>query len=350
MNKKILLVSSFLLIAGCFLVSFFVMSAKTSRPAMASLIIPPDTISTPPSNILDPNPKLVTISVPDSQASTDPSNITMLFLGDIMLGRYVRTLMEKSGDLNYPFLKAKTTTGPGANFLNGYFDRVIANLEGPIVPVPNRAQTGTNFGFAPDTGKILKQNGIDLVSLGNNHTLDQGQKGYDSTKKYLNEAQLPFFGHPILPTEADTHIETIKGKTFAFVGFHDATRRLDDNGARALLQKIDPQVDYMIVFIHWGPEYQKNPSARQVQLAHLFIDHGADLVIGHHPHIPQTREQYKGVEIVYSLGNFIFDQYWSDMTQHGLTIEAIFSTDRANKAVQLVEHPVDLPKSQPRWK
>lgn len=279
-----------------------------------------------------------------------PQYIKMLFVGDVMMGRFVRTLMERNKNLDYPFEKARPTDGPHANFLRGYFDRVIANLEGPIVPVPNRSQTGTNFGFAPDTGEIVKRNGINIVSIANNHTLDQGQKGFDSTIKYLKEAGLPFFGHPILPTEADVHIETIKGKRFAFVGYHDATRRLDDAAAAELIQKVDPQVDYTIVYIHWGPEYQKNPSARQVQLAHLFVDHGADLVIGHHPHIPQTREQYKGVEIVYSLGNFIFDQYWSEMTQKGLTVEVVFSTDPSNRTIQIFEHPVDLPKSQPRWR
>ncbi len=292
---------------------------------------------------------LIAAEMPAEQKLTElpqKKYIKMLFLGDIMMGRYVRTLMEKSKNLDYPFLEAQKNS----TFLQGYFDRVIANLEGPIVPVPNRAQTGTNFGFAPDTAEIIKRNGIDLVSIANNHTLDQGQKGYESTKKYLNEAELPFFGHPILPTEADTYRETIDNKTFAFVGFHDATRRLDDNGARTLLQKIDSQVDYLIVFVHWGPEYQKNPSARQQQLAHLFIDNGADLVIGHHPHIPQTRETYNGVAIIYSLGNFIFDQYWSDMTQHGLTVEAVFSTNPNDKTIQIFEHPVDLPKSQPRWK
>lgn len=286
------------------------------------------------------------------KAIPPPKYIKMLFLGDIMMGRYVRTLMEKNKDLDYPFKKARdtTTTSKSANFLHGYFDRVIANLEGPIVPIPNRSQTGTTFGFAPDTAEIIKRNGVDLVSIANNHTLDQGQKGLESTKKYLTETGLPFFGHPILPTEQDVLIETIYNKKFGFIGFHDATRRLDDVASRSLLQRIDPQVDYMIVFIHWGPEYQKNPSKRQQQLAHLFVDSGADLVIGHHPHIPQTREIYKNTEIVYSLGNFIFDQYWSDMTQHGLTIEAVFSTDPTDHIIQLYEHPIDLYKSQPVWR
>ncbi len=276
--------------------------------------------------------------------------IKLLFLGDIMLGRYVRTLMNKNHDQNYAFAKAHPSTGPGTNFLKSYFDRVIANLEGPIVPNPNNAQTGTNFGFAPDTAQIIKNNGIDIVTVANNHTLDQGQKGFASTLEYLLQAKIKYFGHPILPIESDTLYETISGKKFAFIGFHDATHHLDDQAAAKLIQKISPSVDYTIVAIHWVIEYKKTPSPRQQQLAHLFIDSGASLIIGHHPHIPQTTEIYNGAPIVYSLGNFIFDQYWSDATQHGLTIEAVFSTDPLDRTIQIFEHPIDLYKSQPIWK
>lgn len=281
--------------------------------------------------------------------SQDTSQIKLLFLGDVMLGRYVRTLMEKAHDLNYPFAKAHATTGPGANFLDGYFDSVIANLEGPIVEIPNRAQTGMSFGFAPDTAEIIKRNGIDTVTIANNHMLDKGDKGLTSTRRYLEEAGMKFFGHPILPAEQDVLIEIIKGKKFGFIGFHDATRRLDDAAATALIKKIAPQVDYTVVVIHWGIEYQKNPSQRQQTLAHEFIDAGASLIIGHHPHIPQTIETYKNVPIIYSLGNFIFDQYWSEKTQKGMTIEADFSTNPADKSIRIIEHPIDLHHSQPRW-
>lgn len=339
MNKKILLLSSLLMVAGIFIGSVKVWSSVNTVVATSSLSAP--SLSVVPADL---EPTLTPIPRKASE------NIKMLFLGDIMLGRYVRTLMEKNGDLNYPFLKAKTTTGPGANFLNGYFNRVIANLEGPILPVPNRAQTGMSFGFAPDTAKIVKQNGIDIVSIANNHTLDQGERGFTSTEKYLKEGGLAFFGHPILPTEQDVLIETIHGKKFAFIGFHDAVHRLDDVAARALIAKIDSQVDYAIVVIHWGIEYKKTNSPRQQQLAHAFIDAGADLIIGHHPHVVQNREIYKGVPIVYSLGNFIFDQFWSAETQRGMAIEAVFSTDPQDRSIQLFEHPYDLPKSQPTWR
>ncbi len=342
MNKKILLLGALLLVAGMFAASFFVMNNKVKISEKVVQTINEVAASSYPGPTLTP--------MPAEKLTQDDQQIKLLFLGDIMLGRYVRTLMEKSGDLNYPFLKAKTSAGPGANFLNGYFDRVIANLEGPILPVPNRAQTGMSFGFAPDTAKIVKQNGVDIVSIANNHTLDQGERGLTSTQQYLKEAGLAFFGHPMLPTEQDVLRQTIRGKTFAFIGFHDATHRLDDVAARSLIAKINPTVDYTIVVIHWGIEYEKTNSPRQQQLAHDFIDAGADLVIGHHPHVVQNQEMYKGVPIVYSLGNFIFDQFWSAETQKGMAIEADFSAATDDHSIQLIEHPLDLPHSQPVWR
>jgi len=279
---------------------------------------------------------------PDLNLMEGSRHIKLLFLGDVMLGRYVRTLMEKKSH-DYPFELVRES------LLSDKFDRVIANLEGPIVEVPNRAQSGTNFGFAPDTAKILKRNGIDIVSIANNHTLDQGEKGFESTKKYLAENAVEFFGNPILPTESEVLIKEINNKTFAFVGFHDAVRRLDDKKAIDLVKKIDPQVDHVIIFIHWGQEYKKTPSQRQRELARAFIESGADLIIGHHPHVTQTIEDYKGVHIVYSLGNFIFDQYWSRETQKGTAIEAVFSSSTGDDSIQLFEHPIDLPESRPKW-
>lgn len=316
---------------------------REDSPQFTAMASPPPT-STESTSTSNPAPQAITL------ASADDNHIKLLFLGDMMLGRYVRTLMEKTKNLNYPFLLARTTEGPGAHFLSGYFDNVIANLEGPILDIPNRSQTGMSFGFAPDTAQIVKRNGIDIVTIANNHTLDQGEKGLISTKKYLQEAALDFFGHPILPTESDVLIKTIKGKKFAFIGFHDAVRRLDVPAAIALIEKISPQVDYTIIVIHWGVEYKKTPTVRQQELAHKFIDSGADLIIGHHPHIVETSEIYKGVPIYYSLGNFIFDQYFSTETQKGLGVEAVFSTEPNNSTIKIFEHPYDIIRSQPQWK
>lgn len=287
--------------------------------------------------------------------------ISMLFLGDIMLGRYVRTLMEKNKNLDYPFEKLTPFLQARA------FDAVIANLEGPIIDKPVRSQTGMTFGFAPDTAEIIKRNSIDIVTIANNHTLDQGKKGLESTKKYLDTAGVLYFGHPIMPDRNDVLIQEYAAHTtssaapdspltIAFIGFHDATRKLDLPAAIQLIKEIDPTVDAVVVVIHWGIEYQQKPSKRQQELAHAFIDAGADLIIGHHPHIVQTDETYRGVPIIYSLGNLIFDQYFRADTQEGLAVEVQWQPNTATATTAdptkrftpvIIKHPYKLPKSQP---
>lgn len=279
---------------------------------------------------------------PKTSKAPESRPIRMLFFGDMMLGRHVRTLIDRNG-ADSIFAKIRE----GNTYFDGYYDLVIANLEGPIVSNPIYHETGTTFGFAPDTAKIIKENKIGIVGIANNHTLDRGQKGFMETKKYLKEAGVEFFGHPVFPETEDILIKEIRGKKFAFIGLHDATRRLDEKQAAVLIGQYDKKVDAVIIYIHWGTEYVKNPNDRQKSLAHLFIDSGADLIIGHHPHWIQTRENYKGVEIFYSLGNFIFDQYWSDPTQHGLAVAVEWPNGQAPAIFD--EMPLSLYKSMPTW-
>jgi poly-gamma-glutamate capsule biosynthesis protein CapA/YwtB (metallophosphatase superfamily) len=84
------------------------------------------------------------------------------------------------------------------------------------------------------------------------------------------------------------------------------------------IKKNKPQVDILIVSFHWGIEYAQEPASWQIELAHQVIEAGADLILGHHPHVIQKVEDYHGNKIVYSLGNFIFDQPWSETTKKGL--------------------------------
>ena len=93
------------------------------------------------------------------------------------------------------------------------------------------------------------------------------------------------------------------------------------------IKNLRPYSDYLIVYAHWGNEYETTPTSQQTDLAHSFIDAGADFIIGSHPHVVQTKEEYKGKMIYYSLGNMVFDQYFSTETQKGLLIEADINTD-----------------------
>lgn len=250
----------------------------------------------------------------DEPVDLKPKQANMLFLGDMMLGRHVRTLMDRNG-LDYPFAKLP------ADFFQGY-DMVIANLEGPITERFVTGGTSMIFGFPPDTAKILKEHGITTVTLGNNHTLNRGETGFDETEKYLAEQGIEFFGEQDGESwEESVLSKEVNGVKIAFISLHDAERDIDQNAALEIVKKADPLHDYVFVLPHWGVEYQHKANERQKNLAHEWIDSGADIVIGHHPHVVQNMEAYNGKPIFYSLGNFIFDQYFSTDTQEELALK-----------------------------
>ena len=247
-------------------------------------------------------------------AGKNNSSITFLGFGDMMLGRYVRTLMDSNG-MSYPFEKIK-------NELNG-IDYIFTNLEGPIKEVKVATQKSISFRFKPDIIWPIKDTGINIVSIANNHALDQGWGGRSDTMKFLKEAGIHYFGHPKNEAEGNAYIGQVGDKTVAFIGFDDTIFKIDGDRAGQIIKELDMIADYVIVSVHWGREYIHQPTERKKWLAHLFIDSGADAVIGHHPHVVQTIEIYNGKPIFYSLGNFIFDQYFSQDTQEGLGVGLI---------------------------
>lgn len=261
--------------------------------------------------------------------------ITLVAFGDVMLGRHVRTLMDANG-MNYPFLNIGDLKGS---------DFVHANFEGPIREYPVATSKSISFRFKSDVIWPLKESGINIVTIANNHALDQGWQGREETKKFLNEAGVRYFGHPKNESDDNVYIGEVAGKRVAFIGYDDTIFRVEDNSARELISGLEGQVDYTIVSIHWGAEYKHQPLQRKEYLAHLFVDSGADLVVGHHPHVVQTMEVYNGVPIFYSLGNFVFDQYWSLDTQEGLGIGVELYEDK--QIIYL--YPYKLPQSQPEF-
>ncbi len=261
--------------------------------------------------------------------------VTLTGFGDVMLGRHVRTLMDQNG-LDYPFGNIGDLKGT---------DFVHANLEGPIKEFAVPTSKSISFRFKPDVVWPLKDSGINIVTIANNHALDQGWNGRDDTKKFLNQAGIRHFGHPKNTKDDNVYIGEIADKKVAFIGYDDTIFKVDGNSARELITELEDEVDLTVVSIHWGAEYKHQPLQRKVYLAHLFADSGADLVIGHHPHVVQTMEIYNDVPIFYSLGNFVFDQYWSLDTQEGIGIGAEFYDDRQ----VLYLYPYKLPNSQPEF-
>lgn len=272
-------------------------------------------------DIANKNPveKLQTSVIPKNKTTIsqdknlEDENLTILAFGDIMLGRYVRVLMDLKGK-DYVF------SGMPENFLEGY-DVIFGNLEGPIKGAGRKGGTSMVFSFNEDIAQFLKNWGFNLVSIANNHAVDQGWEGRKTTIEALNNAKLGWCGHPSETDPSSVYYGKAGDKKFAFVCFQDITFNLNDEAAVKLIKEIHPNVDYLIVSVHWGYEYKHTPDLKkQVHPGRAFIDAGADAVIGHHPHVVQSFEVYRGHFIFYSLGNFVFDQYWSKDTQEELAL------------------------------
>ncbi len=270
--------------------------------------------------------------------SPPPAELKILAFGDMMLGRYVATLMDRHGK-DYIFEKLLDEDG------NFFWDSDIvhANLEGPIKGQGTKGGTSMVFSFSENVAPFLKENGFNVLSIANNHSLDQGWSGRESTISALDDAGVGWCGHP---TEADPKsvyygqidTEDDTSATYAFVCFQDVSNRLNSENALALIEDVSEKVDYLIVSVHWGYEYKNKPSLHlQVEPGRAFVDAGADLVIGHHPHVVQTFEIYKDRFIFYSLGNFVFDQYWSQGTQEGLAIGVVLK-DLGDKRIEKIAY------------
>ncbi len=249
---------------------------------------------------------------------TPSTDINLFFTGDVMLGRSIHSFYKKQIDPFWPFspsiVKALTDA-----------DLSIINLESPFAE--NCTPTDSGMKFCAESSQIesLIHSGIDIANLANNHIGNQGLTGIQFTTNLLEKnnfgvigLQKPFF-------------KTVKNQKIAFVSFNDippfepGVSKLSESFLVDQINQATASAKIVIAIFHWGVEYQSKPSSRQVRFAHLAIDSGASAVIGHHPHWVQSSETYKGKPIFYSLGNFIFDQFWSANTKKGLTVRLTIS-------------------------
>lgn len=237
---------------------------------------------------------------------------TILFVGDMMFDRGVEYLMNKNS-FYYPFEKI-------CDFLKK-FDFVIGNLEGAIVENPPKFHRRSfSFAFSPDILEPITFCNFNLFSLANNHSLNMGNNGFEEMKKILKNADIGFVGCPVKCDYEDVILEK---NDIIFLGFNKTFDYAfsDDEIIEFVKQarKFHPE-KFMIVMCHWGQEYKLKSSVAQQNLARKIIDNGCDLIIGHHPHVVQEIEIYNKKLIFYSLGNFIFDQYFSEAVEQSLGI------------------------------
>lgn len=253
--------------------------------------------------------------------------IKILFVGDMMFDRYIREGVEKygRGDYDYIFGQIKDNLAE--------YDLVVGNLEGPITN-KSSVSVGTamdekknlKFTFDPAVAKALAENNIKLVDLGNNHILNQETDGLVQTKKYLDEAGVEYFGDTG-SDESPTLVKNIGGTKIGFVNYNYS---LAGSFERAVedIKTLKTKSDLIVVCPHWGTEYKVGDPGQNIRNeAYQLIDAGADLIIGGHPHVIEDSEIYKNKKIYYSLGNFIFDQYFQKETKEGLGVEVLIKPD-----------------------
>jgi len=264
--------------------------------------------------------------------------LKFILVGDIMLDRKVEKLMRENSFF-YPFEKI-------TEFLR-QSNGVFGNLEGPISRKPNNySLTAMEFAFDARVIDSLASSNFKVLSLANNHTLNMGQVGLAETKELLGNVEIDWIGDPW----GCSNKLSVKDN-LVFVAFNKTFSGCGDEEIIKIIKSIKDSgpEKFLIVSIHWGDEYKPKSSKAQQNLAHKIIDAGADLIVGSHPHVVQEIEKYNGKLIFYSLGNFIFDQYFSKETQEGLIVELEiypFTKDFEGKVVYKL-HPVKSELSQP---
>jgi poly-gamma-glutamate capsule biosynthesis protein CapA/YwtB (metallophosphatase superfamily) len=293
--------------------------------------------SAPPSDAIQASdiPSKAPSPSPIAEVAKDPNLVQLAFVGDILLASGVETLMKQNG-FDYPYKDVKD--------LLQQPDLTIGNLETPVTDRGVLLKKEYNYRSPPLALPALKEAGIDLVNLANNHVMDYGTEGLLDTMDHLDNTGILRVGAGHDAKEAFNPVIIEKnGIKIAFLGFshvvpdvswkagvkHPGVADTYDYKAPVLaIEKARAEADLVVVIAHWGIERTDTPVAYQTDLAHRYIDAGADLVIGGHPHVLQGIEAYKGKWIAYSLGNFIFTTNSVKETLETFVLNATCSKER----------------------
>ncbi len=233
--------------------------------------------------------------------------------GDVMLGRHVEYLMAQHG-FDYPFI--------GLNFVPTSSAYFLVNFEAAVPSVHQKTKDfAFNFSVATSVLPYLQAAGITHAGLANNHTYDFGAADFSHTKDALTNAGLIPFGHPLVLDDSSVSYLTLKNKKIALVAIHTLVKWPTQVELAALMETVARNSDFQIAYVHWGNEYEFKPTTKQRAFASLMVKSGFDLVVGHHSHVIQDIELVSGVPVYYSLGNLIFDQYFSSSVQVGYLLK-----------------------------
>lgn len=244
------------------------------------------------------------------EPAMDPVSLTISVVGDCTLGT------DEEFDYDTSLNAYYDNNGPDYFFANvkNIFEAdnlTIANFEGTLTDSEDREDKQFAFKAPASYADILTAGSVEAVNTANNHSHDYGDQSFDDTLSALDTAGIIHFGYD------ETAVTEVNGIKVGMVGIYELNDHLGrEEQLKQNIAKVKKDgAQLIIVIFHWGNEKEEVPDSNQTTLGHLAIDLGADLVCGHHPHVLQGIEEYKGKNIVYSLGNFCFggNAYPSDM-------------------------------------
>lgn len=265
---------------------------------------------------------------PEKTAHSDPVTLTVSVVGDCTLG--TDETFDYSTSLNAYF----------ENYGKEYFlqnvksifeadDLTIANNEGTFTDSYSREDKTFAFKAPASFAGIYSSSSVEAVNTANNHSHDYGEQSFQDTMNALDAEGIVHFGYD------ETAVMDIKGIKVGLVGIYELYDHLErEQQLKDNITKVKKEgADLIIVIFHWGNEKETVPDSNQTTLGHLAIDLGADLVCGHHPHVLQGIEEYKGKNIVYSLGNFCFGGNSAPSDMDSMIFQQTFTvTDEGVKA------------------
>ena len=265
-----------------------------------------------------------------------PKKTTVYFTGDVMLDRSVDIAYQtQAGDKMFVLLRD----------LSKDADLIVVNFEGtfPDIDILQHIHS-LFFSFRRELVEKLKESGVNVANLANNHSYNFGGKIYEQTQKNLLNLEFDIFGRPIEgSSDYDILKKNINGIEVNFYGFNALAQTKDEIVNLIINNAGDDTLD--IISAHWGNEYEQFANSFQKSTAKAFFEAGADLVVGHHPHVVQPYEIIDGKAVFYSLGNFIFDQYFSQPTQYGLVLKLEIQGD---KIIKINALPISNHQSIPK--
>jgi poly-gamma-glutamate synthesis protein (capsule biosynthesis protein) len=289
----------------------------------------------------------IAVATPVPTPTPEPrrGTVRLLFAGDTMLSRSVGDMMARRNDWTWPFTAiASVTRGADLMFLN--LESVLSDRGEPH---------GCGYCFRADPRAIagLAFAGVDIVSVANNHAWDYGRAALEHSLALLASGSIDAVGagqtasasrEPVIRSVGRTRIAYLASTDILPVSAQ-ATDKLagvnlyEPSRMAADIARARTRADVVVVSFHTGVEYEPLRSELQQRIYRAAIDAGADLVVGHHPHVVQDWERYRGGWIFYSLGNFVFDQSWSPQTQRGALLSVTVEDGRIADASLI---PVDI--------